>query len=53
MLTYKEETINNALMLLNKLPIVGIDNAKRIAMIAQLLETPEKGDNDGSQDKEV
>ena len=44
MILYKEETINNALMLLNNLEVKGIENAKRVAFIAELLR---KGEDDG------
>ena len=54
MLKYKDETINNALMLLNNLEIKGIENAKRVALISQLLRATEKGETeDGSKDEEV
>ena len=53
MITYKEETIQNVYRLLNNIETKGIENAKRVALIAQLLDTPEKGEEDGSKDKEV
>ena len=46
MLKYKDETINNALMLLNNLEIKGIENAKRVALISQLLRATEKGETE-------
>ena len=53
MLTYKEETISNALMLLNNLEIKGIENAKRVTLISQLLQTTEKGETEDGKNEEV
>lgn len=50
MKTFKEETINNVLMLLNNLDIKGIENAKRIVLITQLLNQTEET-ADGNNEK--
>ena len=39
---YRTETMNNALSLLNNLEVKGIENCKRVALIAQLIDSPEK-----------
>lgn len=53
MITYSEETIKNALMLLNNIETKGIENAKRIVLISQLLDTPERGADNGNNNEEV
>jgi len=49
---YSTEAINGVLTLLNNIEIKGIDNAKRIAGIATILQNPEE-DKDGGKDEEV
>lgn len=41
MLRYKEESIRQALALLNQMEISGINNAVRLTMIANILNNPE------------
>lgn len=49
MIKYKVETMQNALELLNNLEVKGIENCKRVALIAQLINSPEKEeDKDGN-----
>ena len=49
-MTYTSEAIQGALTLLNNIETHGIENAKRIVMIAQILQNPEKEKDDGSKD---
>lgn len=44
---YTEETIKNIFDLLNNITVTGTANCKRVALIAQLLENPEKENEDG------
>lgn len=44
---YTEETIRNIFELLNNLTVTGTANCKRVALIAQLLENPEKEEDNG------
>lgn len=44
---YKVEQINLVIKLLNQLEIKGIENANRIAMIASILNEPEKENENG------
>jgi len=46
-MTYSEESVNNMKILLNNMEVKGIENCKRVVLIAQLLETPEKENKDG------
>lgn len=49
MLKYTEQQINNVANLLNNLTIRGIEDAKRVAVIAGILNSGEKADNDYSK----
>lgn len=51
-MTYKDEAIKGVLTLLESIEIHGIENAKRIVLIDQILRNPE-GDNDGSKNEEI
>jgi len=46
-MTYTEEAIKGALMLLNNIETHGIENAKRIVMIEQILQNPMEEKHDG------
>lgn len=46
MAKYSDETIKNIYELLNNLTVMGTSNCKRVALIAQLLENPEKENED-------
>ena len=50
---YTDEAINGALVLLNSMEIKGIENAKRVVMIDQILRNPMEDKNNGSKDKKV
>jgi len=53
-LLYKQNAIESALTLLNQINVKGIDNCKRICMIEQILQNPEKGEekeNGSSEEK--
>ena len=43
---YTEIQIQSVLQLLNQIGVNGIDNCKRICMIEQILQHPEKGDGE-------
>ena len=45
---YTEENIAGCLKLLDQLQVSGIQNCTRVAMIAQILNNPEKEDEDGT-----
>ena len=53
MVTYKREKITKVFSLLNSLDIRGIENARRIAVISEILNNPEEDKEDGSKDSEV
>ncbi len=53
MVSYKKENIQKAFSLLNSLEIRGIDNARRIAVISEILNNPEEEKQDGSKDEEI
>ena len=46
-MTYKDEAIQGALTLLDSIDTHGIENAKRIVMIAQILQNPTEEKHDG------
>lgn len=45
-ISYNQTAIQSALTLLNQINVKGIDNCKRICMIEQILQHPEKGDGE-------
>lgn len=53
MIAYKKGHIEGALELLDNITVKGVDNAKRIVMIAEILQNPEKEIHDGSKDEKV
>jgi ribulose bisphosphate carboxylase small subunit len=51
-MTYREEAIAGALRLLNQIEVKGIDNARRIVMIEQILQHPEGEEAQDGNEKE-
>lgn len=49
---YLETQIQSVMMLLNNMDVKGLDNAKRVCAIAQILQNPIKEENDGKRSKE-
>ena len=45
---YTEEAIGAALQLINSIDITGVENAKRIVMLDQILRNPEKEESNGT-----
>ncbi len=46
---YKVDAIQAALTLINSIEFNGVENAKRIVMLDQILRNPEKEENDGTE----
>ena len=44
---YKEVAIGAALQIINSIDVTGVENAKRIVMLDQILRNPEKEEQDG------
>lgn len=46
---YTEEAIGAALSIINSIEFSGVENAKRIVMLDQILRSPEKEDTHGTE----
>ena len=46
-MNYTKETVEQIKAMLNSITVKGIEDCRRIALIAQLLDNPEKENDDG------